>query len=29
VIDLFDEIHSKTLINEWRDGKVATTVHRD
>jgi hypothetical protein len=29
VIDLFDEIHSKTLINKWRRGKVATTVHRD
>src|SRR5882757_7148113 len=28
-IDLFDEIHSKTLINKWRRGKVATTVHRD
>ena len=29
VIDLFDEIHSKTLIDKWRRGKVATTVHRN
>jgi hypothetical protein len=29
MIDLFDEIHSKTLINKWRRRKVATTVHRD
>ena len=29
VIDLFDEIHLKTLVNKWRRGKVATTVHRD
>ena len=29
VIDLFDEIHLKTLVNKWRRRKVATTVHRD
>jgi hypothetical protein len=29
VIDLLKEIHSKTLINKWRSGKVAPTVHHD
>src|SRR5207248_4327689 len=29
VIDLFDEVHSKTLINEWWRRKVATAVHSD
>ena len=29
MIDLFDEIHSKTLINKWRRRKVATTIHHD
>jgi hypothetical protein len=29
MIDSFDEIHSKPLINKWRRGKVATTVHHD
>ena len=29
MIDLLEEIHSKTLINKRRRGKVASTVDRD
>ena len=29
LIDSFEEIHSKTLVNKWRRGEIAATVHHD